>query len=248
MQAGHRNLDDLEYPMLFRSIRIVTTMSLLSAAVSTTAYAGENAAAESDVAAAPETLPGAVLTEVPPRRPAPKAGPGRVAGEVLVGVGAGAGLAVGAALVAFPILSDADDSGWDGLGNAIGAVAIGGMVYPLGVGLGVGMVGNVGDVEGSYWAAIGGAYLGAAGGALLGWGLLSGEKEEGAIFLGYLVGAPLGAVIGHTLSLDWDKESTGLVHVSGSRARMSIPAVSVTTDPLHPQGTLMSIRLMDGRF
>jgi hypothetical protein len=241
--------------MMFRSITIVTTMSLLSAAVSTTALAGENTAAESDVPAAPATPAGAVWNGAPSRRPAPKAGTARVVGEALAGVGVGVGLGIATAAVAYPLVErDCSDAGTPGqaigcgLGNAAAAVAIGGLVYPLGVGVGVGLAGNIGDVHGSYMASIGGAYVGSAAGALLGWGLASGDAEGSAILLGYLVGAPLGAAIGHTLSLDWDGPSTGLVNVSGGRTRMSLPAVSVTADPLRPQGTLMSIRLMDGRF
>jgi len=238
--------------MKFRSISIVTTMSLLSAAVSTTALAGENTTAESDVAAAPATPPGAVLTVTPSRRPEPKAGTVRVVGEVVAGAGVGAALAVGVGVVASGALNEldpeGDDDGFIFSSNDARSFVIGSAIYPLGVGLGVGLVGNIGDVHGSYAASIGGAYLGSAAGALLGWGLVAGDADEQAIFLGYLIGAPLGAVIGHTLSLDWDGPSTGLVNVSGGRTRMSIPAVSVTADPLRPQGTLMSIRLMDGRF
>jgi hypothetical protein len=233
---------------MFRSITIITTMSLLSAVVSTTAHAGEDAAAASDVAAAPATPPGAVLTVTPSRRHAPKAGTVRVASEVLGGVGVGAALAVGVGVVTYYSAKESDDDGWDEFAGFFGGALLGGAVYPLGVGLGVGLAGNIGDVHGSYGASIGGAYVGSTAGALLGWGLVSGDQEGTAIFLGYVIGAPLGAVIGHTLSLDWDGPSTGLVNVSGGRTRMSLPAVSVTADPLRPQGTLTSIRLMDGRF
>lgn len=232
--------------MMFRSITLFTTMSLLSTIVSTTAHAGENPA-ESDVAAATATLPGALLAPTPPpRRPAPKAGSVRVVGEVLAGVGVGTGLAVGAGLLAYRSFEDSEDDGWDSLGNAIGGAVIGGALYPLGVGLGVGMVGNIGDVHGSYGAAIGGAYLGSLGGLLLGAAL--GSEGGAAPFLGFVAGAPIGAAIGHTMTLDYDEPGTGLVNVSGNRTRMSIPAVSVTADPLRPQGTITSIRLMDGRF
>ena len=232
--------------MMFRSIALVTTMSLLSVA-STTAHAGENAAAESDVAVNPATPPGAVLTQAPARRPEPKAGTGRVVGEVLAGVAVGAGVAIGTGMLVYTTSYDDPDDGWDDLGNAIGGVLIGGAVYPLGVGLGVGMVGNAGDVHGSYGAAIGGAYLGSLAGVLL--GTLAPEEDGGSLSLiGFVVGAPIGAAIGHTMTLEYDNPGTSLVNVSGNQTRLSIPAVSVTADPLRPQGTLTSIRLMEGRF
>jgi hypothetical protein len=233
--------------MMFRSITLFTTMSLLSTVVSTTAHAGENPA-ESDDAAATATLPGAVLAPTPPRRSAPKAGSGRVIGEILAGVAVGAGLAVGTGKLAYASFEESDDGGWESLGNAVGAAVIGGAVYPLGVGLGVGMVGNLGDVHGSYRAAIGGAYLGSLAGALLGVSLGSDTLGGSGPLLGFLAGAPIGAALGHTATLDYDEPGTGLVNVNGNRTRMSIPAVSVTADPLRPQGTIVSIRLIDGRF
>ena len=233
--------------MMFRSIALITTMSLLSTAVSPTAHAGENLA-ESEIAAATATLPGAVLAPAPPRRPAPKTGSARVVGEILAGVAVGTGLAVGTGMLAYESFESSDDDAWDSLGNAVGAAMIGGAVYPLGVGLGVGMVGNLGDVHGSYGAAIGGAYLGSLAGALLGVSLGSETLGGSAPLLGFLAGAPIGAALGHTATLDYDKPGTGLVNVNGNRTRMSIPAVSVTADPLRPQGTITSIRLMDGRF
>jgi hypothetical protein len=66
--------------------------------------------------------------------------------------------------------------------------------------------------------------------------------------VGYVLGAPLGAAVAFHISLEPDEPSTGLVNVSGNGARLSIPVVSVTQDPQHPQRTLTSVRLMDGRF
>lgn len=235
--------------MMFRSITFVTAASLLWTAVSTTAHAGEEST-KSDAGAAGATLPAAVLAPTPPRRAEPSAGPGRMVGEAVAGVAVGVGLAVGTGMLAFASFEDSSDDGWDSLGNTLGAVAIGGAVYPLGVGLGVSWVGNAGDVHGSYGATIGGAYLGSLAGVLL--GAAMGEEALGgsAGLLGFLAGAPIGAVLGHTLTLEYDHHlpSTGLVNVNGNQARLSIPAVSVTADPLRPNGTLTSIRLMDGRF
>jgi hypothetical protein len=233
--------------MTFRPTTVFTISSLLCAALSTTAHAGEHPA-QSDVATATATLPAAVLAPAPASRPAPKAGAGRVVGEVLVGVGVGVGVAVGTGALAYATFEDSEDDGWDSLGNFFAGVAIGGAMYPLGVGLGVGMVGNHGDVHGSYGAAIGGAYLGSLGGLLLGAALPADTLGGSAPLLGFLAGAPIGAAIGHTLTLEYDAPGTGLVNVSGNRTRLSIPAVSVTADPARPNGTLTSIRLMDGRF
>lgn len=234
--------------MMFRSISLFTTMSLLAAAASTTAHAGENPAAESDDVTATATLPGAVLAPTPPRRPAPKAGSGRVVGEVLAGAAVGTGLALGTGFLAYKSLQDPSDDGWDDLGDAVVGAMVGVAVYPLGAGLGVSLVGNHGDVHGSYAATIGGAYLGSLAGAVLGTAVTTGEDTGAGAFLGYVIGAPIGAALGHTMSLRYAVPGTGLVNVSGNRTRVSIPAVSVTADPLRPQGTLTSIRLMDGRF
>ncbi len=118
----------------------------------------------------------------------------------------------------------------------------------------VAIAGTRGDVYGSVMNTIKGAYLGSVGGALLGG--LAGHAiapDEGAgasvgIVFGYLAGAPIGAAIAWNMTLEDHEPSTGLVNVSGNRTSMSIPAVSVTADPLRPQGTLTSVRLMDGRF
>jgi hypothetical protein len=234
--------------MMFRSISIVTTMSLLSAAVSTTAHAGENTAAESDVPAAPATPAGAVWNGAPSRRPAPKTSSAHVIGEVLAGAAVGAGVAVGTGMLVYQSSQDPDDGVWADLANGVAAYVIGGAVYPLGAGLGVAVVGNIGDTHGSYGATIGGAYLGSLAGVVLGTALAPGHETGSGAVLGYLIGAPIGAVIGFNMTLEHDQPSTGLVNVSGNRTRMSIPAVSVTADPLRPQGTVTSIRLMDGRF
>jgi hypothetical protein len=238
--------------MMFRSITLLTTMSLLSTVVSTTAHAGENTA-ESDVATSAATAPGAVFTEAPVRRGKPKAGADRVAGEVLIGLAVGAGLSIGTGVAVYKASEradelDEDDDAWQSLGNAAAGVVFGAAAYPLGVGVGVGLAGNAGDVHGSYGASIGGAYLGSLGGALLGWSLGPDTWGGSAGLIGFLAGAPIGAVIGHSMTLEYDRPSTGLVNVSGNRTRMSIPAVSVTADPLRPQSTITSIRLMDGRF
>ncbi len=233
--------------MMFRTIALATTMSLLSAAVSTTAHAGENTA-ESEFAAAPATPAGAVWNRAPSRRPAPKTSSAHVVGEVLAGAAVGAGVAVGTGLLVYQSSQDPDDSVWADLANGLAATALGGALYPLGAGLGVAMVGNIGDTHGSYGATIGGAYLGSLAGVVLGAALASGHETGSGAVLGYLVGAPIGAAIGFNMTLEHDQPSTGLVNVSGGRTRMSLPAVSVTADPLRPRGTVTSIRLMDGRF
>jgi hypothetical protein len=237
--------------MMFRSIALATTMSLLLAAVSTTAHAGENTAAR-DLAAAPMTPPGAVLPGAPSRRPAPKVGVRRVARDLLIGAGGGAAMAVGLGAVAFIGLYDGRREKQDD--HAAIAAVIGLVAYPGGAGTGVAMLGTRGEVYGSATKTIQGAYLGSLGGALLG-GLVGhaigpdegGGASAGAL-LGYLIGAPIGATIAWNVTLKDHQPGTGLVNVSGGRTRMSIPAVSLAPDPLRLQGTVASVRLMDGRF
>jgi hypothetical protein len=236
--------------MMFRCIALAGAMSLFPAAVSTTAHAGEDAGAGSGVAAAPETPPGAVFAP-PSAHRTREIGPQPVARELLVGAGVGAGVTLGAGAIAFLALQDGERDQAD---NAAGALAIGLIAYPLGAALGVAGAGTDGHVYGGVKNTIAGAYLGAISGAVLcglvGLGI---APEEGAgasvgVLLGYVVGAPLGAAIIWNATLQDHGPSTGLINVSGSRTRLSIPMVSVTPDPLRAQGTLASIRLMDGRF
>jgi hypothetical protein len=238
-------------PMMFRSVTLFTAMSLFSAIVSTTAHAGEEAEDESDVAAVPETPPGGALIAPPSMHPVSKIGPQPVAREVLMGAGVGAIVTVGAGAIAFAALLDSEGEQTD---KAAAGLGIGLAAYPLGAGLGVAIAGTRGDVYGSVKNTIKGAYLGAVGGVLLG-GLVGYAiaPDEGAgvsvgVLLGYLAGAPIGAAIAWNTTLEDHGSGTGLVNVSGNRTRLSIPAVSVTSDPLRPQGMLASVRLMDGRF
>jgi len=161
-------------------------------------------------------------------------------------------MAVGLGAVAFIGLYDGRREKQDD--HAAIAAVIGLVVYPGGAGTGVAMAGTRGEVYGSATSTIQGAYLGSLGGALLG-GLVGhaigpdegGGASAGAL-LGYLIGAPIGATIAWNVTLKDHHPGTGLVNVGGGRTRMSIPAVSLAPDPLRPQGTVASIRLMDGRF
>ena len=226
-------------------------MSLFSAIVSTIAHAGEDAEGESDVVAVPETPPGAALLAPPSMHPVSKIGPQPVAREVLIGAGVGAIATVGVGAIAFLALQDGEREQAD---NAAGGLAIGLTAYPLVASLGVASVGTRGHVYGSVKNTIAGGYLGSVGGALLG-GLVGHviAPDEGAgagvgVLLGYLAGAPIGAAIVWNTTLEDHGSGTGLVNVSGNRTHLSIPAISVTSDPLRPQGMLASVRLMDGRF
>ena len=239
--------------MMFRSIVLATAMSLLSAAVSTTAHASENTAA-SDVAADRATPPGAVLTATPSRRPAPAISPVRVTGEVLAGGVVATGLALGSGYLLYQAIgSDCSEAGTVGEALECGVRSeilpglLGAVIYPAGAALGVALVGDLGDQQGHNGLALTGAYLGSAAGFLLG-SALPEKWAGGGLVIGFLAGAPIGAAIGYNWDLGYDQPSTGLLNVSGGRTRMSIPAVSVSADPLRPQGTLTSVRLMDGRF
>jgi hypothetical protein len=199
------------------------------------------------------TPPGITFGEDGPRRGRPRLAPGRVSGELAVGstfgaVFALAGLSVGATAGqaydrarrepscdgACTVVVENDRAGKAAL---IGAA----LAYPLGTGLGVAWVGNAGKQKGSLGAAIGGSYLGALAGALVG-------EAAGNGMVGYLLGAPVGAAIAFNSTRSYERPGTGLVNLSGRRARWSVPAVSVTPDPLRAQRTLTSVRVMDGRF
>lgn len=238
-------------PMMFRSVTLFTAMSLFSAIVSTTAHAGDDAEGESDVVAVPETPPGAAPIAPPSMHPGSKIGPQPVAREVLIGAGTGAIVTVGVGAIAFLALLDGEREQTD---NAAIGLGLGLAAYPLGAGLGVAIVGTRGDVYGSVKNTIAGAYLGSVGGALL-CGLVGHAiaPAEGAgasvgVLFGYLAGAPIGAAIAWNTTLEDHGSGTGLINVSGNRTHLSIPAISVTSDPLRPQGMLASVRLMDGRF
>jgi hypothetical protein len=191
--------------------------------------------------------------DLTPRSSRPPLGPGRVTGELVAGTAFGGVFAL-AGLTAGATTGDAfgrmnRDAACDDAcaelardsraekGALIGAA----IAYPLGTGLGVAWVGNAGKQKGSLGAAIGGSYLGALAGALVG-------EAAGNGMIGFLVGAPIGATIAFNSTREYERPGTGLVNLTGRRARWSVPAVSVTPDPLRSQRTLTSIRVMDARF
>jgi hypothetical protein len=183
----------------------------------------------------------------------PRLGAGRVTGELVAGATFGGVFAlagVTAGVTAGDVFGRMDrDAACDDVcvelaresraekGALIGAA----IAYPLGTGLGVAWVGNAGKQKGSLGAAIGGSYLGALAGALVG-------EAAGSGVIGFLVGAPIGATIAFNSTREFERPGTGLVNLTGGRARWSVPAVSVTPDPLRTQRTMTSIRVMDARF
>jgi hypothetical protein len=191
--------------------------------------------------------------DLAPRKSRPPLAPGRVSGELVAGAAFGGVFAL-AGLTAGSTAADvygrmSRDTACDDVcadlarqshvekGALIGAA----IAYPLGTGLGVAWVGNAGKQKGSLGAAIGGSYLGALAGALVG-------EAAGNGMIGFLVGAPLGATIAFNSTREYERPGTGLVNLDGGRARLSVPAVSVSPDPLRSQRTLTSIRVMDARF
>lgn len=200
-------------------------------------------------------------------RARPRLSIGRLGGELVAGVGLGGALGL-AGLMAGGSAGDAYfhrsrascgacDTG-DGREYMIGGAAFGVLAaYPLGCGLGVAWIGRAGDQTGSVGAAIGGAYLGALAGALVASLPPVVEDAPAAGAIAIAVGAPLGAIIAFNRTRAHDGAVTraparpraGLVNVDkGAGARLSIPAVAVTRDPLRSARTLTSVRLVDGRF
>jgi hypothetical protein len=181
-------------------------------------------------------------------RARPPLSAGRVGGEALAGLSAGA---VTGALGVF-IGPRLGDGGGYFPGDMVFAAAGCALAYPLGVGLGVSLVGHAGDQTGSTGATIAGAYMGALVGTVAGVSVglaLEGDSSVYATLAGFLAGAPIGGVIGFNTTRDYDlPHGTGLVNVYGGDARLSIPAIAITPDPLHTQRALTSLRLLDGRF
>jgi hypothetical protein len=191
--------------------------------------------------------------DLTPRTSRPPLGAGRVSGEFVAGAAFGgvfalAGLTAGATsadvygrmsrdTACDDVCADLARQSHVEKGALIGAA----IAYPLGTGLGVAWVGNAGKQKGSLGAAIGGSYLGALAGALVG-------EAAGNGMIGFLVGAPIGATIAFNSTREYERPGTGLVNVSGGRTRWSVPAVSVSPDPLRSQRTLTSVRVMDARF
>lgn len=191
--------------------------------------------------------------DLTPRRSRPPLGAGRVTGEVVAGTAFGgvfalAGLTAGATAGDVFGRMDHDAACDDACAERTresraekGALIGAALAYPLGTGLGVAWVGNAGKQKGSLGAAIGGSYLGALAGALVG-------EAAGDGMIGFLVGAPIGATIAFNSTREYERPGTGLVNLSGRHARWSVPAVSVTPDPLRSQRTITSVRVMDARF
>jgi hypothetical protein len=247
-----------------RVIASLIALGLLGAAWPVQAQRASLPGQLSDITAAPTlALPGVgAMGSVPgvsfgddmgPRRARPPLRLGRVTSEVLAGAAFGgvfalAGLTAGATTSDVMGRMDHDDTCDDAClalardGRAEKGALIGAAIaYPLGAGLGVAWVGNAGKQKGSLGAAIGGSYLGALAGALVG-------EAAGNGMIGFLVGAPIGATIAFSGTREYERPGTGLVNLTGGRARLAVPAVSVTPDPLRTQRTLTSVRVMDGQF
>lgn len=179
----------------------------------------------------------------------PALDPGRVTGELLGGTAFGsvfalAGLAAGATAGEIQWRTSCDDCApSDGQSSSNPALIGAALAYPLGTGLGVAWIGNTRDQRGSLAAAIGGSYLGALAGAMI--GQAAGDHS----LVGFLAGAPIGATLLFNSTRKHERpRGAGLVNMTGKRARLSIPAVSVAPDPLHAQRTITNVRVMDGRF
>ena len=144
-------------------------------------------------------------------------------------------------------------------GGVIGFAAM----YPLGTGLGVALAGRAGDQTGSIGAAVKGSYTGAlagaVGGVALGWlgaeltGGSNGDSMEAGGMIGMLVGAPIGAWIGFDRTRAYEGAPpppplAGLVSVDESRARLTVPVISIMPDPLHAGNVMTSVRVIDARF
>jgi hypothetical protein len=181
--------------------------------------------------------------DLAPRKRRPPLAPGRVSGEIVAGAAFGgvfalAGLTAGSTagdaygrmsrdMACDDVCADLARQSHVEKGAVIGAA----IAYPLGTGLGVAWVGNAGKQKGSLGAAIGGSYLGALAGALVG-------EAAGNGMIGFLVGAPLGATIAFNSTREYERPGTGLVNLSGGRTRPSVPAVSVSPEPVRLSNTL----------
>lgn len=179
----------------------------------------------------------------------PALDPGRISGELLGGTAFGsvfalAGLAAGATAGEIHWRVSCDECApTDGQSSNNPALIGAALAYPLGTGLGVAWIGNTRNQRGSLAAAIGGSYLGALAGAMIG----QAAGDHGLV--GFLAGAPIGATLLFNSTRKYEApRGTGLVNMTGKRARLSIPAVSVAPDPLHAQRTITNVRVMDGRF
>ena len=167
-----------------------------------------------------------------------------------------------------PCPADQDcDDGLEGMAYAAQGAMIGFVaLYPLGTGLGVAWAGRAGDQTGSIGAAVTGSYTGALAGAVagvaLGWLGAELERDGDEEFdsglmtggmIGMLVGAPIGAWIGFDRTRAYDGAPpppplAGLVSVDESRARLTVPVISIVPDPLHAGSVMTSVRVIDARF
>jgi hypothetical protein len=254
--------DTMQKPIAFPTVLGFTCLALISAAAPAQAQetpalvAGAGSLNDLTISA-PQAfrssdlgMPGIRFGErVDQRLQRPALDPGRVTGELLGGTAFGsvfalAGLAAGATAGEIHWRTSCDGCApSDGQSSSNPALIGAALAYPLGTGLGVAWIGNTRDQRGSLAAAIGGSYLGALAGAMV--GQAAGDHS----LIGFLAGAPIGATLLFNSTRKYERpRGTGLVNMTGKRARLSIPAVSVAPDPLHAQRTITNVRVMDGRF
>lgn len=257
----------------------LVSISLVTApAMAQEAHGQESVVASSDVAALDPRFDQQVLQA---RSLRPPRSAWRTGSEVVASVAGGGVMATGGFLLGAysgfvasyhldkPCPDYDCDADWDTLdhtflGGLIGIAAL----YPLGAGLGVGLVGRAGDQTGSLGAAIQGSYTGALAGAVtgaaLGWmgvaltdnGSDDNRYSEQMMILGgvagVLVAAPIGAWIGFDRTRAYESAPlpplAGLVSVDENRTRLTVPVISIVADPLHAGHVMTSVRVIDARF
>jgi hypothetical protein len=163
----------------------------------------------------------------PARTGTPPLSAGRVTGELALGTAIGAAAFFGGAMIGAGIekSNGCSSSELCGLGGAIIGGYIGGS---LGVGVGVSLIGNIGDETGSTAAAIGGGFLGGLVALGIGEGVGKLSHNDG---LAYIVGFsawPATTVVAFNLTRRWKPgpvTSGSLVRYDRGRASVGIPLV-----------------------
>lgn len=112
-----------------------------------------------------------------------------------MGAGLGGGIALGTGAVA--LLTSADQTLYENMGDAAVGLAIG---YPLGAALGTYLVGSSGDRTGSFWATLGGT----VGGTLAGAAVLAGTQSWPGVALSLTISTGGGA-LGFQLTRRWER-------------------------------------------
>ena len=161
--------------------------------------------------------------------------PGKIAGEVFVGGGAGLLLGVLGAGLGYAVTYNGNRAEWFNTSGVPGAVVGYAIASNIGCALGVYLIGNSGNEKGSFSATLGGSITGSVVGGGLVFLLYKANHGEGSPAPYYFIAAvaqTTGAVIGfnHSRKKKIEAPSGALLNLDNGRLSLTFPQVNLSTD------------------